>query len=786
MALHDIQEQTRAGGLVGRNTCVLAVFVGTLFTSALLLFGVQPMFAKMVLPKLGGSAAVWSVALVFFQGVLLLGYAYAHLLTSFLRPRPAVIAHLAVLAAALAFLPIAYPAGWDDVPQSGVQLWVLSLFAVGVGVPFFAVSASAPLLQYWFSKTGHPHGRDPYFLYGAGNIGSIAALLLYPFLLEPLVPLDTQSQLWTAGYVILGAMIMACGLVLRRMTIRDADPRKADPAPSVSTRKPAAADRLWWVALAMVPSGLLVGVTAYISTDLVASPLLWVLPLALFLLTFVVTFQRNPVLKHASVLRVHSLIVATALTAMFMPHTGLYMAALHLGAFFISAMVCHGELVNRRPDAEHLTEFYLWMSFGGVLGGLFAGLIAPHIFSQVFEYPILMLAVFLVRRDTWSDGISLDRHRVLAIAVLAAVAAGLLFEPTRHAPDEVRLAGIGLMVVGIMLLNGAPLAQTGLLAASLLLVTAYGLNQDTIERARSFYGVNAVVLQKEGRYRVLNHGTTMHGAQRVLNGNGTAAQGRPEPLTYYQTNGPIAAAIDGMRVKGPLGNIAVIGLGAGSMACHRRQGERWKFFEIDRKVVDLARNPVMFSFLSECGESDGIVVGDGRVTLAAEPDAAYDVILLDAFSSDTIPVHLLTREAVALYFAKLKPGGALVFHISNRHMELATVVAAVARSHGALTYSNRLGADLWKVDPEQYKLQALVAVVGKRPEDLGTLQVDSRWFRVADNIGLAPWTDGYSSILGAIFRAHAHGIVPPEHPSPVETAGSDGLPAVVAKPSPTD
>lgn len=793
MAFQDVHGEAVAKRSVTRDTFVLAVFMGTLFTSALLLFGVQPMFAKMVLPKLGGSAAVWSVALVFFQGVLLLGYAYAHLLTSLLRPRFAVVVHLAVLATALAFLPIAYPSGWGDAPQSGLQLWVLSLFAVGVGVPFFAVSASAPLLQYWFSRTGHPHGRDPYFLYGASNIGSFAALLLYPFLLEPLLPIGSQSFLWSSGYLILGAMIVTCGLVLWRMDNGEAtsdEPQNGSEtsgsSPTVSDR-PRVADRLWWIVLAMVPSGLLVGVTAYITTDLVASPFLWVLPLALFLLTFVITFQRSPVLKHASVLRVHSLVVATFLTAMFTPLTGIYMALLHLAAFFVSAMVCHGELVSRRPSASHLTEFYLWMSFGGVLGGLFAGLIAPQIFTQVFEYPILLLAVFLVRRDTWNGGMAIDRHRVLATLALAVVAGGLLFETTRHIPDEVQLAGIALLVVGIVLLNREGLAQAGFLAASLLLVTAYGVNQATLERTRSFFGVNAVLLKDEGRFRVLAHGTTVHGAQQVLDQNGAVLTGRPEPLTYYQKNGPIAGAVDHLRAhKGPLGNVAVIGLGAGSMACHRQEGERWKFFEIDKKVADIARTPSLFTFLSECGESDGVVIGDGRVTLAAEQNGTYDTILIDAFSSDAIPVHLLTKEAVALYFDKLKPGGVIVFHISNRYMELATVVTAVAKTHGAFTYVNRLGGDLWQADVANRKLQALVAVVGKDAASFGSMPSDTRWFRVAEDTATKPWTDDYSNVLGAIFRAYAHGITPPAHPEQLSEAAPRTLPSGVLRPSLTD
>lgn len=764
MALQEVQEQPGAKGQAQRHTLLLAVFMVTLFTSALLLFGVQPMFAKMVLPKLGGSAAVWSVALVFFQTVLLLGYAYAHLLTSLLKPRQAVVAHVVVLSAALAFLPIAYPANWGEVPQSGLQLWVLSLFAVAVGVPFFAVSASAPLLQYWFSRTGHPHSRDPYFLYGASNIGSFSALLLYPFLLEPLLPLGSQSDLWSAGYLVLAAMIVVCGLVMWRL--READGTSAEPAAvpgSVERRQPSAADRLWWIALAMVPSGLLVGVTAYITTDIVASPFLWVLPLALFLLTFVITFQRNPVLKHSAVLRVHSVLVAVFLTLMFAPLTGLYMAVLHLAAFFVSAMVCHGELVSRRPGPDHLTEFYLWMSFGGVLGGLFAGLIAPHIFNQIAEYPILMLAAFLVRRDAWAYALRIDRHRVLAMLALAIVVGGLLFGLAGHVPETIRLSGIFMMVVATAVINRATLAQTGFIAASLLLVTAYGLNQDVTERVRSFFGVTTVAQKSDGRYHLLIHGTTVHGAQQVADDNGSALRGRPKPLSYFHADGPIADAFDALRTqRGGLENVAIVGLGVGTMACHRRAGERWKFYEIDPAIVKIARDTQHFTFLSECGESEGIVVGDGRLMIQNEPEGKFDVIMLDAFSSDSVPAHLISREAMALYFSRLKRDGVLIFNISNRYMELGSVIASTASAHGALTYVNRIDKDLWRTNRERYELLAMVAVVSRTSATFGAIGSDPRWLQAAGTGGPAPWTDDYSNVLAAIYRRLMFGLLPPE------------------------
>ena len=763
MAVNETQGLATGKWSAPRHGTVLAVFTVTLFVSALLLFGVQPMFAKMVLPKLGGSAAVWSIALVFFQSVLLLGYAYAHLLTTRLSPNVAVMVHLAVFAGALLFLPIAYPAGWEQAPQDGLTVWLIGLFALGVGVPFFAVSANAPLLQYWFSRTGHPHGKDPYFLYGASNIGSFAALLCYPFILEPLLSLGDQSLLWSLGYVMLGALILCCGGALWRLGTRAGDDADAVSTDARPLARPAARDRLWWIALAAVPSGLLVGVTAYITTDLAAAPFLWVVPLALFLLTFVITFQREPILKHTVVLRLHSLLVAAFLMAMFMPLNGLHMPVIHLGAFFISAMVCHGELVRRRPHADHLTEFYLWMSFGGVLGGLFAGLISPHVFTRVLEYPILLMAVFLIRKDAWQTLQLGDGRFLLAGLALVLALAGLALQPVMPASETVRVAAVTVLLIGIIVFNRIPLTQAALITAGLIMVIGYDLKHDTIERVRGFFGVNAIMARDDGRFYVLAHGTTVHGVQDRQELEALGDGEWPDPRPYYHRKGAIAVALDQVRQqRGSLKSVGVIGLGAGGMACLRHPGENWTFFEINQQVADLARNPKYFTYLTECGGSDAIVMGDGRVQLAGAPDGSFDALVLDAFSSDAIPVHLLTQEAMALDLSKLKPGGAMVFHISNRYMELGSVVASVARTQRAVTYVSRKGDELWATDLASYRTPAIVAVVARDRSDIAVVAADHRWYRVADDTGTVPWTDDYSNVISAIYRKMRYGILPPE------------------------
>ncbi|MGB5064895.1 MAG: class I SAM-dependent methyltransferase, partial [Candidatus Competibacter sp.] len=368
----------------------LPVFAGTLFLSAFLLFGVQPMFTKMVLPRLGGSPSVWSVAMCFFQGALLLGYAYAHVLTTRFSPRAAVLTHLAVLVVAFLSLPIAVATGWGDAPASGTSFWLVGLFSVSVGLPFFAVAGNAPLLQAWFSRTGHAHAGDPYFLYGASNIGSLLALLAYPVLVEPSLTLADQSLAWKAGFGVLAVLVAASALVMLARNsaisaVSGVDVAREDAAPGMR-------DRAVWVGLSFVPSALLVAVTAHVSTDVAAAPFLWVVPLALFLVTFIITFQRNPVLPHALMLKLQPFVMAPlAVSAIFIaPDSWFTALALALSAFFVSTMVAHGELVRRRPAAGHLTEFYLWMSVGGVLGGSFSGLLAPNLFNTVLEYPILL------------------------------------------------------------------------------------------------------------------------------------------------------------------------------------------------------------------------------------------------------------------------------------------------------------------------------------------------------------------------------------------------------------
>jgi hypothetical protein len=691
--------QTPAGAGARGMSAVMPVFAGTIFLSAFLLFGIQPMFAKMVLPRLGGSPSVWSTAMVFFQAMLLAGYAYAHWLVSRFSVRRAALIHIALMIVVVATsLPIGIAAGFERPPQQGEFAWLLLLFTASVGLPFFAVSANGPLLQAWFARTGHAHARDPYFLYAASNIGSFLALLAYPFAVEPALKLATQASAWAWGFGLLLAGITACaGLSVGPSTGgRDAAPLVAEPVP--------AGRKLHWLFLAFVPSGLLVAVTAHISTDVAAGPLLWVAPLALFLLTFVVVFQRRPLLRHGWMLNAQLLLILGYMVVMmFNPPLGWGgELVLHLSVLFVTAMVAHGELARLRPAAAGLTGFYLWMSLGGVLGGVFAALLAPLLFNSVAEYPLLVVAGMLCR-----PGFTSVRPSRLQGAALT-----------------------GLAIVGMGALIASEISRT--------------------DMVRSFFGVHRIAEMRDGRFRVLSHGSTVHGAQRLRQDDGTPVSGRPEPLTYYFTGGGLADGIDSLRPMrgGTLGTVAAIGVGTGSLACQARAGEDWRFYEIDPAVIRIATDPARFSFFSACAPTPTFVIGDARLTLGDARDGSLDLIVVDAFSSDAIPVHLLTGEALALYMRKLKPDGAVLLHISNRNMELASVVRATAAGQGLTTWLNspvRTEADL-----QALKTAPSVAVVTRPGVDTGP--VVKGWKQQVGPGTTRPWSDDYADIVGAIWR----------------------------------
>ncbi|KQT32328.1 hypothetical protein ASG29_11025 [Sphingomonas sp. Leaf412] len=714
------------------------LFAVTILTGSFLLFLVQPMIARIALPRLGGAPAVWNSAMLVYQALLLGGYAYAHFLTR-LAPRRQGRVHLAVLAIACLFLPIGLS---DRVLPAGAEpaLWVPYLFALSIGPLFFAVSAQAPLMQRWFA-IARP-GADPYPLYAASNLGSFAGLLAFPLLVEPLMTVTHQRWLWSAGYVALIALVVACTTRL-----------PADHVAAVETPTDAAPSRgriAMWILLGFVPSGMMLATSTFISTDLLAMPLIWVLPLALYLLSFSVAFAADRALADTltRVAPITILMFGGIMMGGFNP-TPWLSVVLALILLFMLSVALHTALYRIRPEPARLTGFYLAMSTGGALGGVFAGLIAPVVFDWTWEYPILILAagalvpqMFLTQglRDLWSRPGS--RIAALAVAVLVllsvvvvtAASSGGLRASHYTVTSFILIAGIGLVTVG------ARLPYLLVLTTSLLLfggLRSLSLTFEDGARTRSYFGVYTILIES-GR-RMLVHGTTIHGLQLT----GTPERERT-PTTYYTPGSGVGHVLrDAPALYGPAARIGIVGLGTGTLACYREMRQRWRFYEIDPAMVDLARNG-RFTFLRDCQPDADVVIGDARLSLERQGADTLDVLALDAFSSDAVPMHLLTREAFAVYGRVLQRRGLLAVHISNRFIDLAPVVATAAREGGWQAMVLNHTPSILERDTSRSSW----IVMSRDPEAFATVQLDGAdWKPLRTPRDFGGWSDDYATIL---------------------------------------
>ncbi len=754
---HAVRSTATAWQADNLTRIVVIAFTAALFMSALLLFSVQPMFARMILPHLGGSPSVWAVSLCFFQAVLLGGYTYAHLLERIGNRRIALAVHLVLLTSAALALPFAVPAD-TDVSGGNLYLSVVVILAVGVGLPFFAISANAPLLQSWFAQSGHPRAADPYFLYGASNIGSLAALLAYPVLVEPSLGLGSQAVMWMGGFVVLIALIGASGMLGLALWPHEEAATSAETRPMQPTSW---SQRGTWIGLAFVPSGLLVAFTSYLTTDIASAPFLWVLPLALFLSTFIFVFKDTPPIPHAAFLAVQTVAVVGALAGLAASSGGGWVLGVSMGflAFFVTSMVCHRELYLARPDRAHLTEFYMWMSLGGVLGGVFAAIIAPQIFNSIHEFPLLLI-LGLAARPGVRQALGDSSERLAAVRMplllLAAIAICAVVLRSMTLPElALRFAYLPVIAILGVLMVASTERPLRLVALACVAGLSLVLLPSTFSRGiteRGFFGVLRVVTSADGSTRALMHGTTLHGGERLKDKSGNPVV-QPEPAAYYHHEGPLARAIETARSlhagsARPF-TAGIVGLGAGAMACHSRANETWRFYEIDQLVVRIASNPEMFTYLAKCRPGADIVLGDARLTVSREPSGTFDYLAIDAFSSDAVPVHLITREAIAMYLDRLTPSGILAMHVSNRHMNLEEVASTTA-----LAVPGAHVAVVAHMPPRDSDATPSRVVLVARSEAAIARVLAWPDAKAAPRSVVAPWTDDYANVLAAIWRRY--------------------------------
>ncbi len=797
---------------------MLKVFAAAIFLSAALLFLVQPMTGKVLLPLLGGSPAVWNTCMVFFQAVLLLGYLYAHLVGTYLRPRYQPLVHAAFVAIAAVYLLFTPTIGE---PGERPTLWLIQTLIALVGLPFLAVSTTGPLLQRWFSRTDHAAARDPYFLYAASNAGSLLGLLAFPTIIETTLTRTQQRSLWTIGFWLLVPLIISCGVLLARRQRADGQADGQADAPALAAPRPSELApvtpwrRVRWVLLAAVPSSLMLGVTQHISTDIAAIPLLWILPLIIYLISFIVAFSPRFAPSGRFWGRVMPFTLIAALLAFLAAaqHPILLLVALHLAVFLVAAMMCHTLIAEDRPSPQHLTLFYLCMSIGGVLGGSLNALAAPLLFNSILEYPLMIGAACLLRpqlreelaaltttrRRTLSIGIATVIALVLAVVIInidAAATSGLIqasaigraaasMSLSNETLINILRAGIPTLIIAALLLGRGSLRFALAATLALIVSTTIGAAGIVLFTTRTFFGVSEVITTPTGSYNQLTHGTTLHGLQfrtdrelppntphpdadfrkRLLFGRGQTALPIEErrrwlhliPTTYYYPSGPIGDVFRELTDSNRLDTVALIGLGTGSLLAYARPDSTLHVYEIDPAVISIAREEAFFRYISDAARDPTVKIastpqpGDGRLDIAKAEDNFYRLIVIDAFTSDAVPIHLITSEAVATYLRVLKPDGVIAFHISSRYFDLVPVLGALAKEHNLQI---RVGNDARDPTPQEQsegKKQSLWVVLARSNEALGSLAQSTLWENRTPRASDPLWTDDFANPM-RVFR----------------------------------
>jgi hypothetical protein len=745
----------RAAGL--SSASLLTSFVVATLISSSLLFLIQPLMAKLMLPLFGGSSSVWAVSMSFFQAMLLIGYGYAHLLRTYLPLREGIILHVVLMALGFYLLRFDAAALVDGSSSANGTLALLAVLLKTVGFPFAVMSANAPLTQSWFSRSSHKDASDPYFLYAASNLGSMFALLAYPFVIEPLIGLHSQTGLWTAGFVLLTLALAACGLVLlgsqAEVTVKSTSTEILE---TISWSR-----RLTWLLYAFVPSALLSAWTNHITTDVASAPFLWLPPLALYLASFVLMFRAKPLVS-MQVLRISLVVLPVAYVVNYGIARDHFIGILIVGALFFMASTCilHRKLFDDRPGTAKLTEFYFIMSLGGVLGGAFVSLLAPVLFARVTEYPLLLIAAFALGAGQFDKDAIAKLSKVFfglllvfAIAYLLRALIGQYYYSNTSAWSTSALFGFWAVVVFVFAKTNQRFAM--FVSIVPLLFELAIVPRSSLATFRNFYGV--VGVERVASMVAMKHGTTIHGAVFAEDLD-PARQEKPRPLTYYSPEGGLAQSVlvkqAALAKAGAKGSYGIVGLGIGTLACYSQPGETWKYFEINPIVVELAKDPKYFPFMQKCAPDAEVIMGDARLTMQQGQDKSYDVLIIDAFSSDAIPVHLMTTEAMTLYMRLLKDEGVMAFHISNRHLDLESVISAnvaalnaEGKSLYASSFHHKPSADY----RETGVVPSTVMILSKSNAALDTHRVNPSARQPVD-LNVSPWTDDYSNIIAAIMR----------------------------------
>ena len=724
---------------------MVLLFAATIFLSALLLFWIQLVMAKMLLPRLGGTPAVWNTCMLFFQVMLLAGYYQVVVTTSRFGVRKQAIFHGALLLISCLFLPLTFAGNPGSISEtSNPALWLFVYLTGAIGFPVFLISTTSPLLQKWFTHTGGPSANDPYFLFAISNGGSLLALVSYPVILEPQFTLSRQTQIWGVMYVVFLILSAGCALVLWKSSgrieqVTTEQVGKRD-LPSLSIKR-----RLYWILLAFIPSSLLFGVTTYITTEVAPTPLLWTIPLALYLATFILAFAGRKLLPEpvaSNALAGLAMLLTLTIAANATEPTSV-IVLLHLCFLFIAGLVCHNRLAGDRPEAARLPEFYLCVAIGGMIGGLFNTLIAPVIFNTIVEYPLVIVLACLIRQR---DRLSFDRFDLILPVCMGLLTIGLALLVARY--DVSTVAGVAIVFgIPLVIINhrfrSRPLRFALAIGAVMLGSVVYSETQNrTLHDQRNFFGTLSVRVDPASATHTLYHGNTIHGRQF------RDPDRQCEPLSYFHREGPLGQIFEAFNANAASRNVAIVGLGTGSMASYALPDQDWTFYEINPAVISIAQTPEYFTYLKKCAAAPTkVILGDARLKLQNAPDHHYGLIVLDAFNSDAIPIHLMTQEAIALYTSKLATGGILAFHVSNRSLRLDAVLAELARRSDSRSLRSIDGEHnpLTGKDPSEW------VVIARPSPAFDSLSQNLNWRRLEPRPESIAWTDDFSNIL-SVFR----------------------------------